>query len=147
MPGRSRYSKEELESLFFPCLFHLKAKIVFQGRARVLCGAFEARLGLLLYLLLVPNPWSTGTLGWVLPQGVQAAAAPLPQLTPHQLPALKALPASGLRSSSIFRDGVPMSSKGRSWTSPRQQTPSCTGVGAEGLCLFQRGVGGSHREL
>lgn len=26
MPGRSRYSEEELESLFFPCLFHLKEK-------------------------------------------------------------------------------------------------------------------------
>lgn len=82
MLGRSRYSKEELESLFFPCLFHLKAKIVFQGRARVLCGAFEARLGqqqgwgpsLLLavpHTLPVPNPdkplehW--GSLGSVLP--------------------------------------------------------------------------------
>lgn len=54
----------------------------------------------------LPKPRGSG-LGAALPggaaRGVQAAAAPLPQLTPHQLPDLKALPASGLRSSSIFR--------------------------------------------
>lgn len=98
MPGRSRYSKEELESLFFPCLFHLKAKIVFQGRARVLCGAFEARLGqqqgwgpsllpAVPHLLLVPNhhkPLEHWALGIGAATGGAGSPAPLPRL-PHTI--------------------------------------------------------------
>lgn len=67
---------------FFPCLFHLKAKIVFQGRARFLCRAFEEGLGRWDFSPLLaahkchqsqpaakPEPPEQGVCGWVLGAG------------------------------------------------------------------------------